>query len=65
MTEETANFKKHYQRIQQIAEDLRQQTEPDLDLLLVQVDQAMESYHFCKDRIARVRGLLAEKFGEG
>lgn len=65
MTEETSNFKGHYDRLQKIAEGLRQQTEPDLDLLVQQVDQAMESYHFCKERIARVRGLLSEKFGEG
>ena len=64
MTEETSNFKVHYERLQKIAEGLRQQTEPDLDLLVQQVDQAMESYRFCKERIAKVRGLLSEKFGE-
>ncbi len=61
MNEQTETFKQHYQRLNQIAEELRVQTEPDLDALVGKVDEALSSYKFCQARIDAVKTLLDEK----
>ena len=59
--EATETFKQHYQRLNRIAEELRVQTEPDLDSLVGKVDDALASYKFCQSRIDSVKKLLEEK----
>jgi len=61
MNEQTETFKQHYQRLNLIAEELRVQTEPDLDALVGKVDEALASYKFCQARINAVKQLLDEK----
>ena len=61
MIEQTETFKQHYQRLNQIAEELRVQTEPDLDALVGKVDDALVSYKFCQARIDAVKKLLEER----
>ena len=61
MNEQTETFKQHYQRLNLIAEELRVQTEPDLDALVGKVDEALASYRFCQARIDAVKKLLYEK----
>ncbi len=61
MNEQTETFKQHYQRLNLIAEELRVQTEPDLDALVGRVDEALASYKFCQARIDAVKKLLDEK----
>ena len=59
--ESTENFKTHYANIKKIANEIKNQDEPDIDALLPQVDAALKSYAFCKDRLASVKALLNEK----
>jgi hypothetical protein len=61
VNEQTETFKQHYQRLNLIAEELRVQTEPDLDALVAKVDEALASYKFCQARIDAVKKLLDEK----
>lgn len=63
MNQDTETFKQHYQRLNRIAEELRIQTEPDLDSLVGKVDEALTSYKFCQARIDAVKKLLEEKMG--
>ena len=57
----TEDFKSHYTNIKKISETIRSQQEPDIDALVPQVDSALASYAFCKDRLAAVKTLLGEK----
>lgn len=59
--ETTENFKMHYANIKRIANAIKSQDEPDIDALVPQVDAALKSYAFCKDRLASVKALLDEK----
>lgn len=59
--ETTENFKMHYANIKRIANEIKNQDEPDIDALVPQVDAALKSYAFCKDRLASVKALLDEK----
>lgn len=59
--ETTENFKMHYANIKRIANAIKSQDEPDIDALVPQVDAALKSYAFCKDRLASVKALLGEK----
>jgi len=61
VNEQTETFNQHYQRLNLIAEELRVQTEPDLDALVGKVDEALASYKFCQARIDAVKKLLDEK----
>ncbi|PPC84714.1 MAG: ATPase [Methylotenera sp.] len=59
--EAVENFRSHYANIKQIAMNIKSQDEPDIDSLVPQVDAALKSYAFCKERLAAVRALLGEK----
>ena len=59
---QTESFSQHYATLRQCVATLKMQTEPNLDILLPLVDEALDSYKICKERIAAVRMLLAEKF---
>lgn len=65
MSTETQTFKGHFTNLQQVANDLRSQNEPDLDTLVPMVDSALTSYKFCKDRITSVEAMLNERLGDG
>ena len=60
---ETETFKKNYDNLRSIAEQMRSQQEPDIDQLIPQVDSALASYKVCKDRLDTVKKLLDERFG--
>lgn len=48
---ETQKFITHYQKLQSISQQLKENTNPDIDEVLKQVKQAVESYQVCKDRL--------------
>jgi exodeoxyribonuclease VII small subunit len=48
---DTQKFITHYQKLQGIAQQLKENANPDIDEVLKQVKQAVESYQVCKDRL--------------
>lgn len=58
-------FATHYETINTVLRTLREQRVADIDALVPLVDKALESYKFCKGRIAAVRGLLETKLDSG
>lgn len=48
---DTQKFITHYQQLQTIAQQLKENTNPDIDEVLKQVKQAVESYQICKTRL--------------
>lgn len=57
----TDNFKSHYANIKRIATNIKNQDDSDIDSLVPQVDSALKSYAFCKERLDNVKRLLNEK----
>ncbi len=60
MIEKQTTFKQAYQTLQQHAETLRSQSEPDIDNLLTIVTEAVAAYKVCKARIDAVEQALEE-----
>ncbi|WP_341650139.1 exodeoxyribonuclease VII small subunit [Thauera humireducens] len=56
----TTSFRDAYTVLQQHAETLRNQREPDIDNLLTIVTQSVEAYKVCKERIDAVEKALAQ-----
>lgn len=56
----TTPFRDAYTVLQQHAETLRNQREPDIDNLLTIVTQSVEAYRVCKERIDAVEKALAQ-----
>jgi exodeoxyribonuclease VII small subunit len=56
-----ASYTQSFARLEQIAQQLSQQSLVDIDQLLPLVDEAMTAYQFCQSRISAVETLLAEK----
>lgn len=48
---DTQKFITHYQQLQSIAQQLKENANPDIDEVLKQVKQAVESYQICKTRL--------------
>jgi exodeoxyribonuclease VII small subunit len=48
---DTQKFITHYQKLQTIAQQLKENANPDIDEVLKQVKQAVESYQICKTRL--------------
>lgn len=48
---DTQKFITHYQQLQTIAQQLKDNTNPDIDEVLKQVKLAVESYQICKTRL--------------
>lgn len=48
---DTQKFITHYQKLQMIAQQLKENANPDIDEVLKQVKQAVESYQICKTRL--------------
>lgn len=62
MTEQADSFKANYAVLQQIASDLRNQQEPDIDALIPLVDKATAAYKQCKNRIEAVKQAFLEHY---
>lgn len=54
------SFKQAYQVLQQHAETLRNQQEPNIDDLLTIVSESVEAYNLCKTRIDAVEKAMAK-----
>jgi exonuclease VII small subunit len=65
-SEKTSNFKKHYDKLNEIAERLKGKTETnvDIDALLSDVKQAKESYECCRQRLDNATKELDSIFKE-
>ena len=65
-SEKTSNFKKHYDKLSEIAERLKGKTETsvDIDALLLDVKQAKESYECCRQRLDNATKELDTIFNE-
>ena len=61
MTEATDSFKSQYAILKGVAETLRTQQEPDIDALIPMVDQGIDAYKKCKERIESVKKAFEEK----
>jgi exodeoxyribonuclease VII small subunit len=48
---DTQKFITHYQKLQGIAQQLKENANPDIDEVLKQVKEAVESYQICKTRL--------------
>lgn len=55
------SFKESFATLKRIAENMRNQQDPDIDALLPQVDEATKAYAICKERVALVKQMLGEK----
>jgi exodeoxyribonuclease VII small subunit len=58
MASETMTFKEAYGVLQEHAETLRNQTEPNIDDLLSIVEESVNAYKVCKERIDAVEKAL-------
>lgn len=54
------SFKQAYQTLQQHAETLRQQQEPNIDDLLTLVTESVTAYTICKERIDAVEQAMEQ-----
>ena len=61
MTQQSQSFKAHFDKLEQIAEDLRNQQEVDIDRLIPMVDEATRAYNLCKSRIEAVEKALNQR----
>jgi exodeoxyribonuclease VII small subunit len=58
MAEPTMTFREAYGVLQQHAETLRNQTEPNIDELLPMVEESVAAYRVCNERIDAVEKAL-------
>jgi exodeoxyribonuclease VII small subunit len=58
MADENMTFREAYGVLQQHAETLRNQTEPNIDDLLPMVEESVAAYRVCKERIDAVEKAL-------
>jgi len=56
------SFNKNYQVLNQTADWLSAQKEPDIDQLVPKVEKAMKAYSICKDRLTKVQETLGQYF---
>lgn len=54
------NFNDSYKKLNEIAQKLRSQAEPDIDALVPMVEEATKAYQQCKKRIDAVKLALDE-----
>jgi len=60
----TKTFKQAYSVLQQHAQTLRDQQEPNIDDLLPIVTQSVDAYKVCKERIDAVEKALEKALGD-
>ncbi|RYY77791.1 MAG: exodeoxyribonuclease VII small subunit [Moraxellaceae bacterium] len=58
----TIDFKQAFALLKQNAERLEDQQEPDLDQLMLIVEESMQAYKVCKQRIKAVQDALSQTF---
>jgi exodeoxyribonuclease VII small subunit len=58
------SFNASYQQLNNIAQKLRNQSEPDIDSLVPMVEEATKAYQVCKKRIDEVKLALKDHFKE-
>ena len=58
----TIDFKQAFALLKQNAERLENQQEPDLDQLMLIVEESMQAYKVCKQRIKAVQEALNQTF---
>lgn len=56
------DFKQAFALLKQNAERLEEQQEPDLDQLMLIVEESMQAYKVCKQRIKAVQDALNQTF---
>lgn len=56
------DFKQAFALLKQNAERLEDQQEPDLDQLMLIVEESMQAYKVCKQRIKAVQNTLNQMF---
>lgn len=64
MNNEELSFKQGYEILKKNAELLESQEEPDIDNLMVIVEESMTAYKACKSRIEAVQQALNDTFKE-
>lgn len=62
MTESAQSFKQAFEILKQNAAQLEQQQEPDIDQLMEIVNESMQAYTICKQRIEAVQQALDATF---
>ena len=62
MTESAQSFKQAFEILKNNAAQLEQQQEPDIDQLMEIVNQSMQAYSVCKQRIEAVQQALDATF---
>jgi exodeoxyribonuclease VII small subunit len=60
-TQSPESFKQNYARLQQIANQLMQTDEVDIDQLVPMVDEASRAYQICKSRLDAVEAALSQR----
>ena len=55
------SFKENYKRLQEIADQLTQADEVDIDQLVPMVDEASRAYQICKSRLDAVEAALSKR----
>ncbi len=64
MTGSVLNFKQAFDVLKQNAEKLEDQQEPDIDQLMEIVEESMQAYKICKQRIKVVQEALTHTFND-
>lgn len=64
-TDEKKTFKAAFQTLSQHAETLRNQSEPNIDDLLTIVNESVQAYQVCQERITAVEQALAQALSGG
>jgi exonuclease VII small subunit len=59
---ECAGFNDNYRILKETADWLSDQAEPDIDELVPKVENAMQAYQRCKDRLTKVQEMLGQCF---
>lgn len=62
MTESAQSFKQAFEILKQNAAQLEQQQEPNIDQLMDIVNESMQAYNVCKQRIEAVQQALDATF---
>jgi exodeoxyribonuclease VII small subunit len=62
MSESAQSFKQAFEILKQNAAQLEQQQEPDIDQLMDIVNESMQAYNVCKQRIEAVQQALDATF---
>lgn len=57
---DSASFNKNYKVLKDTADWLSKQEEPDIDQLVPRVEEAMQAYQVCKERLDKVKETLGK-----